>query len=222
MNSILKRYIQPIDKLKEFSIPLLILIHLIGLLGLLSPWHFYFQALTPFSLIISSSILLINHKEFNSNFFSFILFVFCLGFLVEFAGVNYGFLFGDYQYGQTLGFKILNVPVIIGLNWVLIIYSVIVFLDRLVYNPIIKIVFGSLLAVFLDVLIEPVAVHYDFWFWKTGTIPIQNYVGWFATSLVMMSAYYLLKVKAANQVARPLYIIQVLFFLFLNLGLRLF
>ena len=31
-------------------------------------------------------------------------------------------MFGDYSYGKVLGYQVNNVPVIIGINWFLIIY----------------------------------------------------------------------------------------------------
>ena len=47
----------------------------------------------------------------------FFIFAFSIGFLVEVIGVNYGIIFGNYTYGKVLGFKVLNVPLMIGVNW---------------------------------------------------------------------------------------------------------
>ncbi|MFN2335752.1 MAG: carotenoid biosynthesis protein, partial [Bacteroidales bacterium] len=43
-------------------------------------------------------------------------------FLIEAVGVNTGRIFGTYTYGKALGPALWNTPVIIGLNWFLLIY----------------------------------------------------------------------------------------------------
>ena len=47
---------------------------------------------------------------------------FAVGVSVEIMGINTGILFGDYTYGDVLGFKLRDVPVLIGVNWFIIIY----------------------------------------------------------------------------------------------------
>lgn len=201
----------------KYSLFVLILFHFVGVVGILSPYHHFFVLLTPFNLLLSATLLYLNHKPVSTRLLYFVLFTFSLGFLVEGLGVNYGFLFGDYSYGGVLGYQLWNVPVIIGLNWTLIIYSVAILLDRFEFPVLVKIIAGSCLAVFLDSLIEPVAIRLDFWSWSNGDIPLQNYLGWFLTSTIMLSAYYLLKVKANNKLALPFYLIQIAFFSFLQL-----
>ena len=40
--------------------------------------------------------------------------------IAEILGVNYGLIFGKYDYGDNLGLKLLGVPLLIGLNWVVL------------------------------------------------------------------------------------------------------
>ena len=40
----------------------------------------------------------------------------------EILGVNYGLIFGDYIYLDNLGYKVFGVPVIIGVNWIILTY----------------------------------------------------------------------------------------------------
>ena len=47
----------------------------------------------------------------------------CLGFFIEVIGVKTGFIFGSYYYGAAMGIKILAVPLLIGLNWSILVYS---------------------------------------------------------------------------------------------------
>jgi putative membrane protein len=187
---------------------------------LLSPIQEYFRLLTPFNLLVSALVLWIHHHDRNRSFFLFAAFVFIFGFVVEVAGVQTGLIFGEYRYGASLGPKLLGVPVIIGLNWLLIIYCIASLVDTIRIPVVIKIILGSALAVFIDTLIEPVAIRYDFWKWTSVSVPLQNYIGWFATSLIMFSVYYLTKAKADNRLALGYYFIQLFFFLTLFLAIR--
>lgn len=201
-----------------YSFVVLIVFHFVGFCGLLSPYRDLFMLLTPFNLILSAILLWRHHTSEIKPLIYFFGFTFTLGFFVEYLGVNFGFLFGSYSYGETLGIKLLNVPIVIGLNWMLIIYSLATVLDRTSIPTGAKIAIGSVLAVFMDWLIEPIAIQYDFWSWDEVSIPLQNYSGWLITSAVMLAAYYLLKVKSKNKMALPLYIVQASFFALLQLA----
>ncbi len=201
-----------------YSFVVLIVFHFVGFCGLLSPYQSLFMLLTPFNLVLSAFLLWRHHTTEVKPLIYFFGFTFTLGFFVEYLGSNFGFLFGSYSYGNTLGIKLLNVPIVIGLNWMLIIYSVATVLDRTSIPTGAKIAIGSVLAVFMDWLIEPIAIRYDFWSWEQGAVPLQNYFGWLITSAVMLAAYYLLKVESKNRLALPLYIVQACFFALLQLA----
>ncbi len=203
-----------------YSIWIVGLLHLVGIVGMLSPFQEYFRLLTPFNLLMSAFILWVNHRDRNLEVLWYSIFIFMLGFLLEYIGVRYGIIFGQYAYGATLGPKLFNVPVIIGLNWLLVMYCIASLTESLRIPIILKIMGGASLAVAVDWLIEPVAMHFDFWTWKDDIVPFQNYVGWFFTSVVMQSAYHLLKVKAENKLALPFYFSQLFFFLILNIAIR--
>ncbi|MCX8490914.1 MAG: carotenoid biosynthesis protein [Cyclobacteriaceae bacterium] len=201
-----------------YSFVVLIVFHFAGFCGLLSPYSSLFMLLTPFNLMLSAVLLWRHHVSEVKPLIYFFGFTFTLGFFVEYLGANFGFLFGSYSYGDTLGIKLLNVPIVIGLNWMMIIYSIATVLDRTSISIWAKVTVGSALAVFMDWLIEPIAIRYDFWSWEQGAIPLQNYFGWLITSAVMLAAYYLFKVESKNRLALPLYIVQASFFAFLQLG----
>lgn len=204
----------------SYSIWIVGLLHLVGIVGMLSPFQEYFRLLTPFNLLMSAAILWVNHRERNLEILWYSIFVFVLGFLVEFVGVRFGIIFGQYAYGATLGPKLLNVPIIIGLNWLLVMYCIAALTDSLKIPTVLKIAAGATLAVAVDWLIEPVAMHFDFWTWQDGIVPFQNYVAWFFTSAIMQSAYHVLKVRAENKLALPFYFTQLFFFLILNIAIR--
>ena len=200
----------------EYAMLILVMMHLVGIVGLLTPFQEFFRLLTPLNLLTSGFLLWLNHGDRSRSFFMFALTVFILGFGVEFLGVQYGFLFGSYSYGATLGPKLFGVPVIIGLNWLLVIYCIAVLTGSLNIPAFGKIILGALLAVLMDTLIEPVAMRFDFWSWKNGIVPVQNYIGWFIVSAAMLFFFHVYKVKSENKLALPYFFIQLFFFLILT------
>ena len=94
----------------------LIIIHLVGVIGLSSSYQASFLSLTATNLYLSLGILLAFHKEWNKHFLFFILLCFAVGLSVEILGVATGLLFGNYHYGASLGFKIIDVPIVMGLS----------------------------------------------------------------------------------------------------------
>ena len=106
----------------EIATAIAILFHTIGLTGLLFFDKTFFLAATPFNLLLSFALLVWTQQEKNKYFFLFVLACFVVGVAVEMIGINTGFLFGDYAYGPVLGPQVMNVPLLIGINWFIIIY----------------------------------------------------------------------------------------------------
>jgi len=205
------------DKKIFVSTLLLVVLHVVGLAGLSSSRHDVFLQLVPINLLLSAVLLFINHKEFNSGFYTFCFVTILAGFFIEVMGVKTGFIFGEYRYGTTLGFKIMNVPLIIGLNWLILVYCTGIICDKINTGILIKSMLGALMMVLIDFFIEPIAVKYNFWSWRTSTIPIQNYSSWFIVSFVLLYIFYRSSFKKDNKMARILYIIQLVFFILLGI-----
>lgn len=196
---------------------LLILFHAVGVAGLLSPYKDLVLQLTPINLILSTVLLLSLQVEYNRSFWIFCFIIFLSGFFLEVAGIHTGVIFGNYQYGKALGIQFLNVPLVMGFNWLMLIYSAGVIFEPLKTNKFIKSLLGAGLLVSLDLLLEPVAMKYDFWMWSNGVIPFQNYVAWFIAAFLMLLFFYNLNFSKNNRLALLLYIIQFVFFSILNI-----
>jgi uncharacterized membrane protein len=196
---------------------LLIIIHIAGVIGLNSVYKELFLALTPANLLLSATLLIVNHKEFNTSFFLFFLISFVGGYLIEVAGVHTGLIFGNYSYGNSLGIKLYNVPLIIGLNWFILSYCAGVICNKIKSNPYIKSGVAAFLLVIIDVLIEKIAPEYDFWSWSGGVIPLQNYIAWFVISFLIILTFYKLNFEKTNKLAPSLFIIQLVFFTLLDM-----
>ncbi|MBW6479554.1 MAG: carotenoid biosynthesis protein [Bacteroidales bacterium] len=178
-----------------------------------------FTSLMPFSLLLSMGLMFWMHDNWKTKHIIIFLIIALMGFFVEVAGVLTGVVFGEYSYGSALGFKIMGTPPLIGLNWLMLIYAVYLMMNRLHLHIILKIFLGAALMVVYDIIMEPVAINLDMWSWGGGDIPIQNYIAWFVISVVMLSIFYIAKLKYRNKVAPTLFFVQMAFFLILNLSI---
>lgn len=204
--------------IKRINIPLLVILilHTVGIFGLLSPYQSLFLLLTPVNLILSAYFLFSKHIDFSKSFWLFTIIIFSAGYFVEVLGVQTKLIFGSYQYGNTLGPKFLDVPILMGLNWLNLIYAAGVVLNRLQIPNYLKSFLGAGILVLLDVFLEPVAMKYDFWSWENNLVPIQNYIAWFICSYLFLNLFYYLNFKKENQLALYFIIIQFVFFLLLS------
>ncbi|RFZ93009.1 carotenoid biosynthesis protein [Mucilaginibacter conchicola] len=163
-------------------------------------------------------VIIFSHKWVDAKFFIFIILIAVLGFTAEWLGVHKYWIFGDYSYGPTLGYKLLDIPLLIGVNWFLLIYSVGVLIQySRLRNALIRILLGAAILVLLDVLIEPVAIRFDYWNWESAGIPLKNYGCWFGLSILLLSLFELFRFKKQNMAALVLLITQFVFFGVLNL-----
>ena len=171
----------------------------------------------PFSwgiLLLSFLALMLSIKAKEKRFYFFVAFCFFIGMTAEIIGVQTGLLFGDYFYGPNLGFKVFGVPLIIGLNWIILLICSASFFTKIKSRSIRVFVSAGLMVV-MDYLMEPVAVELNFWTWK-GDIPIYNFICWFILSLLLHFIYDILNLNAPNKYARFLFCILALFFVILN------
>lgn len=206
---------------KQVSIIFIIVFHIICLVGLLVPYlQDLFLSLVPFHLLLMAVILIINQKQFSANFFITAITIAIAGFIVQLLGVTTGALFGEYTYGETLGVKLAEVPLIIGLNWFILIFSLGSFLKRkFKHQPIIKSLVGAFVLVVTDILIEPVAIRYNCWSWTDSYIPLQNYVVWFIVSFLMLRFYFAMDFRKSNSVGLLLFITQFISLVILNIAM---
>jgi len=172
--------------------------------------------LVPINLIFTSLVVFKYQDEFNAGFFKFLIVVYLMGVGIEMIGVNYGWLFGPYEYGAVLGFSIWNTPLLIGVNWVLLCYSVGCFVEFFQIPEWLKWTFSVLLLLVFDYFMEPIAMKHNFWMWVNGSIPNQNYVGWAITAAIFMYFFRFFSFSKKNKVAGFVWLIQLCFFLVKN------
>jgi len=200
-------------QIKRISIAVLVLLHGVGLLGFsLSGWAAVFRLLTPWHLLISALVLFAFHKPWNRAFGLFCLGVIGLGWGLEVLGVHTQQVFGAYHYGEVLGWAPAGVPVLIGLNWLALVYAA-----GMVFQPMrwplwMKAAAGSLVLIVLDVALERFAISHGLWHWRSGWVPLQNYLAWFMVSFAFLSGFHRMQFRDQNPIALAFILIQGLFF----------
>ncbi len=203
-----------INKNSNFALVFLFLLHFVGIFALnfeLTQW--LFRPLIPLNLIISGLLILYNHSDWNKNFIIFAILTAFLGYLFEVIGVNTGLIFGEYQYGKNMGFKLFETPLLIGLNWLILVYSFGIIINSLSIHLIFKVLITALCLTTLDFFIEPFAIYHDMWHWQNIIVPLQNYIGWFFCSIILSSIFFILKFSKQNSLTKHYIIIQVMFFI---------
>jgi bisanhydrobacterioruberin hydratase len=194
------------------------LMHLTGFLGLqIAVTQPFFKALVPFHLLTSVAVLLIFHTDWNGPAVLFCFIAYFVGFLIEALGVYTGMIFGHYHYGATLGPKALDVPLVIGANWLTLIYSAGIIANQWHRSNWIKALLAAGMVVGIDMLIEPVAIRLDFWSWAGGAIPFQNYMAWYIIAFGLLWLFYKLPFSKQNSMAGLLLACQAVFFAAHNL-----
>lgn len=193
-------------------------VYFCGMAGLLyPPTRPYFEIATPFNLLLSAVVLLSFHSDWNRAFYWFCSITLLFGFFIEVAGVHTTLIFGSYEYGPTLGAKVWEVPLVIGVNWLILVYCTGIICQQLRVIPVLKAALAALMMVMLDVLIEPIAIIHDYWQWQNNEIPLQNYAGWFVAAWLLLWLFYAMPFVKKNPFAKYLFVIMISFFAVLNL-----
>ena len=191
-----------------------------GIVGFMVPQSKpLFQQLTPLGMVMAAALLMYFHEPKNLKSWLVFSSITLICFVAELIGVNTQLLFGNYQYGPALGFQLWKTPVVIGLNWLVLIYCIAALTKQIRdrwYFPLA----GACAMVGFDWLMEPVANATGMWSWAGGNIPLKNYMDWFIISGFLFLMIRILKVEFNNRFAGLLLSLQVVFFLVLNILIR--
>lgn len=206
------------NKIKFASIFVIWLFHVCGVIGIGFSNKELFISFTPINLLISFFLLFSNQIQVNSNTVKTACSIFFIGMFAEVLGVNYGYIFGEYIYLDNLGMKIMGVPLLIGIQWVILSFVTGSFAHYFFKNKRIKsICLGVFLMILLDFLIEPVAPDLGFWVFESEVAPLQNYVGWFLIAIPAQIIFHFGVEKKEIVFSINLLVVNFLFFGILNL-----
>lgn len=202
------------------ALKFLLIFYLVGFVGFLLPVSRpIFELLIPVSLLTNVFLLFLFHRPYNWKHLRFFIAIVLLTFIIEAIGVNTGVLFGEYYYGKSLPVKIWGTPVIIGFNWLLLSYGVVVLLRmKPVLRKYLPILAGVLMTLF-DSIMEPVAMKTGMWNWTANSVPLQNYVIWFMVSVLIAASFEIFEIKTQQKIGAWIFVLQFFFFVLLNLFL---
>jgi len=183
--------IQFLSKKENISIFIIWLVTISGVIGIWLGHGDWFLPKTIFNLSLGAAILIWNFPIKN-GWKSLVIWsiVYLIGMIAEIIGTKTGILFGNYSYGNNLGPKIIGVPPLIGINWIVLTFLTATIARRVIHFKWLSIICGALLMVGLDFFIEPIAPIFDFWSWDEGFAPLKNFIHWFIVSLLMQAVVY--------------------------------
>ncbi len=123
----------------------------------------------------------------------------------ESIGVATGKVYGPYHYTDKLGPKFLGlVPYLIPFTWVMVMYPSMLMAQKLIHAsqprgwklPAVSAI-AALILTSWDLVMDPVMVQGGHWVWDGPGrtlvyfgIPIQNFIGWWITGLVVFLVFY--------------------------------
>ncbi len=117
---------------------------------------------------------------------------------LESCAIVTGVPYGHFVYGEKIGARLFGiVPWTVPFAWTPLVCAAIALARRWTKNSALLIVFGGLILVAIDIVLDPPAVAQGFWQYAARgafyEVPLQNFFGWFltgsaATALVLKSA----------------------------------
>lgn len=167
-------------------------------------WFFAVYLTLPIIFLFIHSVLILSF----SRAVAFILFAFCLGFIVEWAGIQNGIIFGSrYTYGSSFP-GVFGVPIAIPFYWAALTYAsystVNAFLQwknkekPSTFNKNLPLLFllivcDCLVIFSIDVLLDPIAVALGAWKWENGGnflgVPLGNFFGWMLMAFLIIGSF---------------------------------
>ncbi len=195
-----------------------VLFHIIGFTGIGILHNGLISSATPFHLLLMAGLLLASYSSDIKPFAKWAAIAYLIGFVAEAAGVHTGLVFGHYSYGTVLGPKLSGVPLLIGMNWVVVLIGAIAVASKISDKPLQQSLIAAAVATGYDWVMEPVAVKLGYWQWQGGVIPLYNYLCWLLISLQIALLANKMKITA-NNFSLWLFLIQLVFFILLRIVL---
>lgn len=208
---------------KKLVIIFFAIFYVVGILGTIIPLtHNFFLKLFPLALLLSFlAILLFHDSKFDLKTIIALIITAISGFLIEVAGINSHLIFGSYTYGETLGLKVFHTPLLIGINWAMLVFATGSVVEPLSLSGPVKVLLASALMVLYDLLMEFTAPVLGMWTWDGGIVPVRNYIAWFLIAAILHSMFKILRVKTGSSIASSILSCQAVFFIFLIIFFRL-
>lgn len=194
----------------------LILMYTSGAIGMwINPQAFI--PYTPVVMLIFAGYFSYVHRFESAGFFITLIGIGVLSFAIEAIGVNTGYVFGNYHYGTAFGTAFLGVPLAIGLNWIVVLTACWGVFSFYKLPLMVHCALSATLCTFIDMLMEPLAPQFNWWFFSEGFAGPYNYLSWFLWSFILgyvfKTALFQVKFRAAGHWL----LLNIIYFLILNI-----
>lgn len=195
---------------------LIVIFYTVGIIGFLNPYtQSLFIQITPFAILLSAFLLSLFHSHYDIKQIIVFAVIYTAGFVIEAIGVNTGMIFGSYNYGEGLGLKIFETPLLIGINWLFLSYSSTSIAERISSRISLQLLIAPSLMLIYDLILEQLAPVMNMWSWQDNTIPFKNYMAWWLIGFVFVALLKLLHVPTKNPLSLIIFCCQFIFFLIL-------
>ena len=192
-----------------------LIFHAVGLGGIAIFQSTLIMRSTPMHLSLMALLLLVSFAGQLRRFAIWAAITAVVSFWAEWVGVHTGMLFGHYEYGTVLGPRLLDIPLLIGLNWVVVVAGACSIAARLKGPAWLQIIVAAGLATGYDWIMEPVAIRLHYWTWLSREIPALNYACWALFAGLFAGLWQMLRIRG-NIFAAGLFVIQLIFFVLLR------
>lgn len=121
--------------------------------------------------MLSTYLLLIYHENYLRKDILIFLLIAILGFFIELIGVNTEVIFGQYFYGNALGLKLFNTPLLIALNWLFLTYTAFAVSTKISKSGMLQLLIAPSLMMLYDIILEQLAPK---WICGAGSILLYH------------------------------------------------
>jgi putative membrane protein len=166
-------------------------------------WYLYY---TPYFILLNAILLLIYQKEWSKSTLYFGASAMLLGFVVEVIAVQTASIYGSYNFGGTLGIKLLGVPLVMPIYWLVNALSSACLVNKLpLKSPWVLSALGALLMILLTGIIHQVAPRLDFWSISSPNGFLRLSLIGFLFGFALQYLFIRLKISAKNPMAIYVY-----------------
>ncbi|HLN21105.1 MAG TPA: carotenoid biosynthesis protein [Bacteroidales bacterium] len=217
-NSTRIKHISPAEK---YTVPILVLFYTVGAFGMsFQLTRQLFITMIPYVILASTILCFIFHENgWSTRTIITFLLIALISWIIEYAGVKTGKIFGSYSYSSALGLSVSGTPLIIGINWLFLVYCTAAVTTNI--KPwFFQVISASLLMVAYDAVLEISAPFLNMWKFDAGRVPWNNFAAWFILALCFHILLKLAGISIANRIARYVFIIQFLFFIIVSVVVK--
>ncbi len=155
---------------------------------------------------ILSFFLILRREYGNKRLFETLILAFAYGLLLEIINTH---LSRSYSYNNNFIFQIYGIPFAIAAGWGIVYYATRIAAEFYRFEWYQAPFFMAFIAVIFDLILDPIAVRLQFWFWRIPAdqewfgVPYDNLIGWMAVVwtfafLINLSEQYSLKEKKSK------------------------